>query len=812
MNTTYVARSRSASCCPSCGTAGACHCGASACSDDVDDAGCHASGLVRPVFFAGQLLTEEDLQALTGYVVAKNRLHNRHQVGAGVVCGLDVAIDPCHGRFIRVAPGYALDCCGNDITVPCPVEQLDVIQMIQDLRAKIRGGYDCGDPCQQHQQENDKAKAAADPQQPAAAAAPPPLQEYDLYIRYCERKSDLVMPYEVESCGASNCKPSRIQEGFTFELRCAPPEKSKPQGKPSQLDHAPQASLKDRVTERFQNDPSSNLADALIPALSTLEALHKSFVQADKIKRTADAFTGQFKTDALAELRKMSAPFPPNLSAAEKIQICHKLVTWAFRTKLVSDQSWDTDLQHIKAAMGRAGQHLIDMANDGEASEDVKQLKTLLDQHANMPADSLEMQGALAGEMLTRKDVDEKLTNLNALRLKVLQLGKDGFLHVDAKAQQSLRAPIEVLPPTASLHDIRARREAALKLALVVLINRLRPLCESFLPPCPSCDDPVVRLARLTVDLGQCSVTDVCSLKRDYALTGMSLRYWFGGILERFLAAFTQMCCNPYQGLVKLRDELDHGTIANNWRDAAFQVSEMRRAPVLNPGDPFEMLAGLTKQMTILAPGDFEAVAVAIDPFGARADTKPAFDAIRKSEERLESQISDLKSTKVEQSELESVKAKLAEAQKEIDKLKAQPPKPEASLAHEWAARSLEPLPDQKKFLVAEFKTRLTPDGITKLISGSAQQKSISELLGKHFVQFDKAKAAGPNSVYDHWGDTKVRTTQKDGLLDREEKELNIPGAAPNHADVKTFWRHVHEIEFLLDKWPGEKLVAADIP
>jgi hypothetical protein len=84
--------------------------------------GCHtsteqpaATAFVRPRFFAGQLLTEDDLEALSGYVTAKSRLHNRHLFGAGVVCGLQVTCDPCGGGTVRVAPGYALDCCGNDI-------------------------------------------------------------------------------------------------------------------------------------------------------------------------------------------------------------------------------------------------------------------------------------------------------------------------------------------------------------------------------------------------------------------------------------------------------------------------------------------------------------------------------------------------------------------------------------------------------------------------------------------------------------------------------------------------------------------------
>jgi hypothetical protein len=71
------------------------------------------SAFVRPRFFAGQLLTEDDLSLLVDYVTAKSRLHNRSLSGPGVVCGLGVTCDPCGGGTVAVHPGHALDCCGQ---------------------------------------------------------------------------------------------------------------------------------------------------------------------------------------------------------------------------------------------------------------------------------------------------------------------------------------------------------------------------------------------------------------------------------------------------------------------------------------------------------------------------------------------------------------------------------------------------------------------------------------------------------------------------------------------------------------------------
>jgi hypothetical protein len=171
--------------------------------------------MVRPRFFAGQLLTEDDLQSLEDYVLAKNRLHNRHLFGSGVVCGLEVLCDPCGGGHVTVQPGYALDCCGNDIVLACKLS-LDINAMVRDLRRDQLGGYDCGDPCADQQNKLDKVEN--------------PLREYCLYVSYCESESDPVSPYALdEPCNAQSCEASRVCEGIRFELRCPKPESSKPE-------------------------------------------------------------------------------------------------------------------------------------------------------------------------------------------------------------------------------------------------------------------------------------------------------------------------------------------------------------------------------------------------------------------------------------------------------------------------------------------------------------------------------------------------------------------------------------------------------
>jgi len=74
------------------------------------------------------LLTEQDLNRLEEYIMAKNRLHNRYLVGHGVVCGLEVKCSPCTNT-VGVSAGYAIDPCGNDIIV-CSPDTVDICKLI----------------------------------------------------------------------------------------------------------------------------------------------------------------------------------------------------------------------------------------------------------------------------------------------------------------------------------------------------------------------------------------------------------------------------------------------------------------------------------------------------------------------------------------------------------------------------------------------------------------------------------------------------------------------------------------------------------
>jgi hypothetical protein len=73
----------------------------------------------RVRYFDGILLSTTDLQAEQQYLREKQKMHNRCLHGFGVVCGLDVSI---FKGVIRISPGLALSCTGDEITLDERVE------------------------------------------------------------------------------------------------------------------------------------------------------------------------------------------------------------------------------------------------------------------------------------------------------------------------------------------------------------------------------------------------------------------------------------------------------------------------------------------------------------------------------------------------------------------------------------------------------------------------------------------------------------------------------------------------------------------
>jgi predicted flap endonuclease-1-like 5' DNA nuclease len=95
------------------------------------------------------VLADTDLTALVDWTRAHLALR-RYRDGWGVVCGLDVRCDPDRAGWVRVDPGFALGCCGEDIVV-CEPEYIDltgccvVEEACPDPAEKVTERNPCGD-------------------------------------------------------------------------------------------------------------------------------------------------------------------------------------------------------------------------------------------------------------------------------------------------------------------------------------------------------------------------------------------------------------------------------------------------------------------------------------------------------------------------------------------------------------------------------------------------------------------------------------------------------------------------------------------
>lgn len=156
--------------------------------------------LDRTRFFAGQLLTEADLNNDQSYWLAKSRLHNRYLHGWGVVCGLQVVCGPCPG-WVTIKTGYGLDPCGNDIIV-CADQSFNVLKAIQA----------CCTP-------------ATPPDCSPLRAAPPPncqdaQQKWCITIQYEEQPTRPVTPLVQSSSQSGSCGCGGSSKGTTSSGGC----------------------------------------------------------------------------------------------------------------------------------------------------------------------------------------------------------------------------------------------------------------------------------------------------------------------------------------------------------------------------------------------------------------------------------------------------------------------------------------------------------------------------------------------------------------------------------------------------------------
>ncbi len=86
------------------------------------------SGLFAPLrnrFFHGKRLDVYHFELETAYGTDMRRLINRHVIGQGVICGLDVTPGACDYSIV-IGAGLAIDGMGREIVVPAPSQSIVV--------------------------------------------------------------------------------------------------------------------------------------------------------------------------------------------------------------------------------------------------------------------------------------------------------------------------------------------------------------------------------------------------------------------------------------------------------------------------------------------------------------------------------------------------------------------------------------------------------------------------------------------------------------------------------------------------------------
>lgn len=192
-------------------------------SQSCDGNNCDLDCIVQPRFFCGQLLTDQDLAAIVTWAEDKFRL-NRFRDGWGVACGLDVRCDHNNPGHIIVDPGYAIDCCGNDIIVcePASIDLSDACCPEKDPCEKLEevddgyGRFRKADVVQRLQEEF-VAKSKLD-----RSRSEERRLYVDIYLNYAEKGTQAVANLQKNGCHHDHtCEHTRIEESFTINWQLA---------------------------------------------------------------------------------------------------------------------------------------------------------------------------------------------------------------------------------------------------------------------------------------------------------------------------------------------------------------------------------------------------------------------------------------------------------------------------------------------------------------------------------------------------------------------------------------------------------------
>ncbi|GAA2229886.1 hypothetical protein GCM10010232_15170 [Streptomyces amakusaensis] len=492
------------------------------------------SAFVRPRFFAGQLLTEDDLGLLVDYTTAKNRLHNRSLYGPGVVRGLEVACAPCGGGTVVVRPGHALDPEGHDIVVPC-AESVDVRALVQEQRVASLGA-DCGEPCDD--------------------GGP---RRYGLFVRYEETQVEPVAPYATEEpCPSPGCVPSRLREGFRFVIGRADADDHR--HNPGTLLLAALGDLTRAEDVRSRDRRLGRYLDALFAASL---APGRTF--------RFDAADGKRYTDGLAWLRENGDGGTPTPQAARTTTEHVRAVAAAIarydtydragQEQLVRDHPGLAGVPDARGVLGAACERLAGTDTEAVwpnpltrsiARAVVTETRARIVPAQGDPDAPLEVRLLAQGTPLSHALQAEFRTDLHLVRdwllgrLDLSTVDTDCALRSDT-VRVDLPPPLPAPPPDSvekvTAADLRQIAEATAALTTAVRRFLTEAACATLSPPHSDTTDTDVLLAR--VELDGCDVVRVCFATREQVLPGGSAYGEWLPKLYRLRELAGRLCCGP---------------------------------------------------------------------------------------------------------------------------------------------------------------------------------------------------------------------------------------------------------------------------
>jgi hypothetical protein len=439
----------------------------------------------------------------------------------------------------------------------------------------LRGGADCGNPCAGTATTSTTSQPASSAPSitnagiagNAATQKPDPARRYCLYINYCEQPSDPVSPYATDApCSSGTCEPTRIREGFTFELRCPPACEPDPAicsrfwncvGDPTALQKATiDCSFLCRYAQRLgaaagelRDDPALTINDytaffkrlsehseGLESALEEFAAIEGEHIDAAIVdavlERVANLAAGVARYSVQGNVRK---------ELSEK-----------------NDSSWHLAITRLQMARKRINAEVIRRAFP----------TTLRRGYATA---LMEITGQLAGAHSSRESSERILVapEFKTMSMKFMAAGvayTPAFHVLLAESLQSLKQWLQnllqqsqglticnllaevdavLLPSTAPATDTSLSGATSIVSAEGVLCRIVQQylrncFCNALMPACPPCDDPGVLLACLTVK--DCCVKDICNLEREFVISPAAVRYWIPEI-QRMGDAIEKWCC-----------------------------------------------------------------------------------------------------------------------------------------------------------------------------------------------------------------------------------------------------------------------------